>query len=512
MRKFLFSTYDNGLRIGRQVHGRQRRSVESLLLQLGIVLASLSTVSVARFVFAEDSPVGLWLWISPAILFVACAGTAYRIIRTDTQMVASPVFWVLLASGVYFGFGPLIYSFGNRSTIELMDGGFAIGSPELFLTNMLNSIGMLAVVVGLAVGRRLVGARPHGWVQFFEGMNGLRVAGVLAAVGLTAKFTVGLPIVFGLIGTQSSTLLQMQMLSKAALIILSYLSVTKGGKATAWFVLLFMIEILTAGLVNSKMVILEVIIAALVGRTLALRRTSTLVKGFVILGLLQLILQPVVSNYRSMSDRSTMGNYATSLVVAGKLMVRSFSDLMHGTNDAQEATPQGWWARLCYTPQQAFAMQEYDSGRSGSPWKDFRLALVPRVFWPDKPLVTPGVNFSVLFDSNPLNNNAPSVLGEGYWYGGWLGLLAVGLYTGVFLGGMDRISTEVISRRAWILMPLVFIGIKSGFRIDGLFSTEFMFGSVWYVLFAVSMFYSSAFYLTMIRGGAGHKRRRAWSD
>ena len=36
-------------------------------------------------------------------------------------------------------------------------------------------------------------------------------------------------------------------------------------------------------------------------------------------------------------------------------------------------------------------------------------------------------------------------------------------------------------------MPLVFVGIRNGFRIDGWFSTEFMFGSVWYVLFAISI-------------------------
>ena len=507
----MLSTYDNGLRLDRQVYGRQKRSIERLLLHLGIVLASLSTVSAALLALGEDSLVGLWLWISPAILFVACTGTAFRIIRTDIQRVASPVLWVLLAGGVYYGFGPLIYTFGNRSTIELMDSVFPIGASELFLTNMLNSIGMVALVVGLAVGRRLVGRRPQSWVQRFEGVDALRVAGVLAAVGLTVKFSMVLPFVFGLIGTQSSTLLQMQGLSKAALIILSYLSVTRGGKATAWFILLFVVEILTAGLVNSKVAILEVIIAALAGRTLAVRKTSTLVKGFVVLGLLQLVLQPVVSGYRTISGKSTMEKYTSSVLITGKLMAQSFSDFVRGNNDTQAAAPQGWWIRLCYTPQQAFAMQEYDSGRPGSPWGDFLLGLVPRVIWPDKPLVTPGVNFSVMISGNPNTNNAPGVLGEGYWYGGWLGLLVVSLYAGMFLGGVDRVSTEVISRRAWVFMPLVFIGIRSGFRIDGFFSTEFMFGSVWYFLFAVSLFYISVFYLTIARPFPRQRRNHAKS-
>lgn len=492
----MLSTNEDDLSLDRLDCGRQRRSVERRLLQLGISLAALSTVSIALLVYGMDSSAGPWLWISPAILFVVCTGTAFRIIRADIQTIASPVFWVLLASGVYWGFGPLIYTFGDWSTISQMNAGYNIGPSEIFLTNLLNSIGMLALVAGLAIGRRLVGGRPQGWVRRFEGINALRVAGVLAAVGLTAKFSMILPAVFGLIGTQSSSLLRMQMLSKAALMILSYLSVKRGGRTTFWFVLLFAIEFLTAGLVSSKMAILEVIIAALVGRTLAVRKTSTVVKGFVVLGLLQFFLQPVISDARAM-DRLTGGDYATSVVVTSKLMAQSLSDVMHGNSAAQEETPQGWWSRLCYTPQQVFAMNEYDSGRPGNPWGDFVMGLVPRVLWPDKPLVTPGTNFSILISNNPNNNNAPGVLGEGYWYGGWSGLLVVGLYAGIFLGGVDRVSKEVISRRAWIFMPLVFFGVTSGFRIDGFFSTEFLFGSVWYVLFAISMFYFSAFYLSI---------------
>jgi len=378
----LRSTYHNRLRLDRQVSRRQKASIERLLIHLGIVLAFLAMVS-AALALGEHFLVGPWSWISPAILFVACTGTAFRLVRADIQAVASPVFWVFLASGVYWGFGPLIYTFGNRSTIARMDIGYRVGTSELFRTNMLNSIGMLALVVGLVVGRRLVARRSLGWVRPFEGLDALHVAVVLAAVGLTAKLSLVLPTTFGLIGTQSSTLLQMQVLSKAALMIMAYLSVTRGGKATAWFVLLFVVEFLTAGLLSSKMVILEVIIAVLIGRALATRKSSTVVTGFMVLGLLLLVLQPVVSGYRMMKYRSTGRDYASSVVVAGKLMAQSLSDLVHGTNTAQEASPQGWWSRLCYTPQQAFAMQEYDAGRPGSPWQDFAMGLIPRVLWRD---------------------------------------------------------------------------------------------------------------------------------
>ena len=58
----------------------------------------------------------------------------------------------------------------------------------------------------------------------------MRVAGVLMAVGLTAKFTTALPSLFGVISTQSSTLMQIEVFSKAALLIFSYQSAKKAGR------------------------------------------------------------------------------------------------------------------------------------------------------------------------------------------------------------------------------------------------------------------------------------------
>ena len=312
-------------------------------------------------------------------------------------------------------------------------------AQELSQTNLMNSVGMLTVVIGLAIGRRLVGKRPHAWVRGLEGMDAMRVAGLLAAVGLAADFGMFLPRVFGVIGTQSSTLQQIGLFSKAALVILSYLSVQKGGNATFWFVLLFVIEFLSAGLVSSKIAILEVIIAVLVGRTLAMRKASTMIKGFLLLALLQFILQPVIGSYRTMRKLNE-GDYVSSIVETSSLMTQSIADLINGCNTSQIQASQGWWSRLCYAPQEAFAMQEYDSGRPGNPWEDFVMGLIPRTLWPDKPLVSPGVRFSILINGNANNNNGPGVIGEGYWYGGWFGMFAVCLYVGVFLGGVDQIS------------------------------------------------------------------------
>jgi hypothetical protein len=75
--------------LGAQIYGRRRQGIDRLLLHLGIILASLSAISAAVWYLEGESLVGPWLWISPAILFLSCTGTAFRLIHADIHMVAS---------------------------------------------------------------------------------------------------------------------------------------------------------------------------------------------------------------------------------------------------------------------------------------------------------------------------------------------------------------------------------------------------------------------------------------
>src|SRR5205085_3379954 len=54
----------------------------------------------------------------------------------------------------------------------------------------------------------------------------------------------------------------------------------------------------------------------------------------------------------------------------------------------------GWWHRLCYASSQALAMDLYDRGRPGDSFGLVVYGWVPRFLWRDKPVITPGADFS----------------------------------------------------------------------------------------------------------------------
>ena len=64
---------------------------------------------------------------------------------------------------------------------------------------------------------------------------------------------------------------------------------------------------------------------------------------------------------------------------------------------------------------------------------------------------------------------------------------------------VDRITQKMVSHRAWVFRALVFVGITAGFRIDGRFSTEFMFCSVCCVLFVISISFYMLFCLNWVK-------------
>ncbi|NWF73959.1 MAG: YdcF family protein, partial [Nitrospirae bacterium] len=61
------------------------------------------------------------------------------------------------------------------------------------------------------------------------------------------------------------------------------------------------------------------------------------------------------------------------------------------------------------------------------------------------------------------------VLGEGYWNGGWLGVVGVGMVLGFLFSIIGPFSLRVLESRQFIFLPIVFGGILMGLRIDDWF-------------------------------------------
>lgn len=473
------------------ITGRSRLVVlRSALWPPLLAVAILVLISVCMDLLGLSESFGTWLWFSPLALLAACALTAGRLIRGGTEWAFSPVVWALLALAAYYGFGPLIYSFGDQSVIRLLDAGFPVDNYWLFRTNLLNLVGILALLIGLLLptyfGNLSGVARA---IDIGRDIPAKTMLYVSIAVGFSVKYLIAIPRAFGLLGfTPPSTITELQQLTLVSIVISGFLTRSGTVAYRALFLLLIVADLSSGLLVNSKLATLQVLIAAMLGRAMATRSTRTLLQGFAVIALAAILLNPIVSDSRAMGITDESSGILQAVETRSQLMLDAVSRFWRGESDSVERAPQSWWMRFCYAPTQAFVLHEYDSGRPGDIGDNIFWVFVPRALYSDKPLINPGTAFSYLFDGNPDNSNAPGAIAEGYWYGGWVGLAIGGLYIGWILMALHSISMRAILSENWFLMPFVLMGIRAGFRVDGWFVMEYVGGIVMYVaLLAVAL-------------------------
>jgi len=83
------------------------------------------------------------------------------------------------------------------------------------------------------------------------------------------------------------------------------------------------------------------------------------------------------------------------------------------------------------------------------------LNLIPRAFWPDKPILSRGQWFSTTYrnmDQDTTTSSAMTIFGEGYIFSGWSSLIIAMATTGVLLALFDRILNN--QRFAFVYLSL----------------------------------------------------------
>ena len=85
-------------------------------------------------------------------------------------------------------------------------------------------------------------------------------------------------------------------------------------------------------------------------------------------------------------------------------------------------------------------------------WNELKLAIVPRVFWPEKPSIRPGekVYKAFISDENPQNISYPAgIIGETFWQLGWWAFLVLPLISTGLVFLWNYLIVDVCHRTAW---------------------------------------------------------------
>ena len=130
---------------------------------------------------------------------------------------------------------------------------------------------------------------------------------------------------------------------------------------------------------------------------------------------------------------------------------------------------EGTLARFSPTQFSAHFISSYDNNYPGETLDKVLVVLVPRVLWPDKPIINPGKEFDTVWrDWDIFSSLAIGFPAEAYWNDGWAGVVAVSLYIGLMLGWFSR-KWFLFRRDGWahggifILSPLI---VKSALWVE----------------------------------------------
>lgn len=446
----------------------ETRRFAGLFAVTAVIALALATLYGLAGALGDDATRFANRW-GPMVLLLATARQAYRTLILLPDGIWTGYFWVPASTAVFFGFGALVYPWGAEATVfARVSHPFFVTPVELIRANTLTAIGIGLLFAGFALAARLLG--PPGFSTADLARARSPDARLLALVGLGAvafggalRYLLIKPAGWGMIDVVvPGAVVSAGFTADLGFAILAYVTQVRGGRGW-WLVLLALLppHLFLTLLSFSKTELLVALLFPLLGFYLGSRRLSALLLGFVALGVVYVLAQSVVAEGRAViRDRTgtlALADYRERTEIVGRILAGetrlAFAGEAPGTQD--------WWTRLNLTEAQAKGMALYDAGiRADSLWTAW-MRWVPRVIWPDKPiLVGPGREFYALVSGNELAVQVGlSIYADMYWHAGWGGVVVMSPLVGVLFAWMSRLALYHVAMRNFLYFPVVLLMI-----------------------------------------------------
>ena len=454
------------------------RVVSLLSLSLGLIIAIYAVSGLAG-----ESTFSWLNKFAPAVMMLLLMASCVWIVKLEPLSIWTPLPWFLVANSVYFGFGPLVYHHGAQETINSCHSLFHVSESQLLRTNTLNAIGIVCVLLGFLLSARLSGSRG---IQIFRDKKIISkklVVAIFIMIGLPVKYLLYMPYIFGM----SREILpysigQFQNLTFLSIIPLMGLV---SWRAKGWLIVLILVvisEIFFTVLEFSKASLLITLIMVVLGKFYYDSRIRILVVGGLLVMVAFLSINPVIPYARSKIVGMSGNHYTATLSQRADIMKDFFS-----SQDTQAVKKsflsQGFWVRLNYANAQSFSMDQYDRGIPGKSFWLCAYSPIPRFLWPGKPsIVDVGVDYCELLAGDRNSSYGAGFYAEAYWNGGYLLVIASCLFVGVLFAIFSAYSTAKMSCGSLIFLPVIFWGMRMGFRPDGWFVIDY-FGPIFICVF-----------------------------
>ena len=121
---------------------------------------------------------------------------------------------------------------------------------------------------------------------------------------------------------------------------------------------------------------------------------------------------------------------------------------------------------------------------------------MPRFLYKDKPDVSgfAGVFFKKIRNHGG-SRDSPGIFIEGYYNFGWIGMIMTSILAGLVIKFYSVMITRIFLDRLYMFYFIIFSGLWTSFRIDGLIITDYL--GLFVILLYIIIF--SAFLLSLTR-------------
>jgi hypothetical protein len=154
-------------------------------------------------------------------------------------------------------------------------------------------------------------------------------------------------------------------------------------------------------------------------------------------------------------------------------------------------------------------VNRYDAGNPGYTLRNAAAVFVPRILWPGKPIISQlGGDLNFLVFGRFGSSLGVGHFAEAYWNFGWAGIIPFMAVLALILSVYTKISMRIMARQDWLLLPVVFIGVNMGLRVDGHFVPDIL-GPAWVAICIGFGLVAARAVLRRLTGGKAAPRLRA---
>lgn len=440
-----------------------------------LALANAAVFLLLALIMFASRPVSLVVILSaPALFFLGSTLSFLMMVRSGGELAA--VAWFVFGSGIYFGIGAVA---GGLHVHPHSDYLFADDTFYLVRVNLLNACSVLIVLAAAypLANRRGLKASLHDMplADFERALQ--RVLPYIVAIS-----AIGVGLKYVLFPVAESLLLR-SMAAKIYLIIPScFLLMGLLWRSIGWQLKLiagsvFFLEILNGLIGLTKYQVISAMLAFAVGMWLTRRSVTSVLVTLAAVASVFVAINPLVTLGRAHIDYDADKNtIATRLAILADA-VAAYYLVKDGIQEGASVRPDGasvstekfkrdsaekfthdvkgmtssearlraLGRRFDVASIQGYLVNEYNDGRPGNSLIDFWAVMVPRVLWPEKPIITRfGTELNIQFYYVPgkslqtSSSTAPTYSAEAYWNYGPPGVVLISVLLGLGIGWFTR--------------------------------------------------------------------------